>query len=154
MKGEYMKVSFYEYINDDKLKFAVIVSIYQDKWVFCKHKLRDTYEIPGGHRELGEDIEACAKRELYEETGALDFKLERICDYGVIGKSKFNHDGKESFGTLFYAKIECLGQLPDSEIDQIYLFEQLPLDWTYPEIQPYMIDEIKKRNKITSKDNL
>ena len=46
-----MEVKFYENINDELLKFAVIIAKHQDKWVFCKHKERDTYEIPGGHRE-------------------------------------------------------------------------------------------------------
>lgn len=27
-----------------------------NKWVFCKHKERETYEVPGGHRESGETI--------------------------------------------------------------------------------------------------
>ena len=27
------------------------------KWVFCRHKERNTWEIPGGHREMGEAIE-------------------------------------------------------------------------------------------------
>ena len=34
------------------------------KWVFCKHKERDTFEVHGGHREFGEDIIETAKREL------------------------------------------------------------------------------------------
>lgn len=28
--------------------------------VFCKHKERETYEIPGGHRDAGEAIEDTA----------------------------------------------------------------------------------------------
>ena len=51
-----MQVQFYEEIEDQLLKFAVILSKYQNKWVFCKHKLRDTFEIPGGHREENENI--------------------------------------------------------------------------------------------------
>ena len=33
-----MQVQFYEEIEDQLLKFAVILSKYQNKWVFCKHK--------------------------------------------------------------------------------------------------------------------
>ena len=45
------KVKFYDSISDELLKFAVIISKTQGKWVFCKHKERDTYEVPGRHRE-------------------------------------------------------------------------------------------------------
>ena len=51
-----MEVKFYDTVNDELLKFAVIISQSNGKWVFCKHKERDTYEVPGGHREDGEDI--------------------------------------------------------------------------------------------------
>ena len=90
----YMKVRFYDEIEDERLKFAVIVSRYQNKWVFCKHKQRDTYEIPGGHRENGETILETARRELYEETGALEYSIQPICVYSVIGKNRVNDSGE------------------------------------------------------------
>ena len=65
------EVRFYDTVNDELLKFAVIISQSNGKWVFCKHKERDTYEVPGGHREAGENILETAKRELQEETGAV-----------------------------------------------------------------------------------
>ena len=43
-----------------------------------RHKDRSTFEIPGGHIEDGEDYISCAKRELYEETGAKEFDLHFI----------------------------------------------------------------------------
>ncbi len=76
-----MKVKFYKNIDEDSLKFAVIIAKHDEKWVFCKHKERDTYEVPGGHRESGETIEETAKRELYEETGATDYLMEPVCVY-------------------------------------------------------------------------
>lgn len=45
-----MKVKFFDLNADKPLKYAVICARYNGKWVFCKHKERDTYEIPGGHR--------------------------------------------------------------------------------------------------------
>ena len=79
-----MSVNFYDSVDDKLLKFAVIVSKSNGKWVFCKHKKRTTYEIPGGYREPGEDIVETARRELVEETGAIDFDLKPICVYSVI----------------------------------------------------------------------
>lgn len=54
-----LEVKFYDTVDDSLLKFAVIISLSNGKWVFCKHKERDTYEAPGGHREIGEDIGNC-----------------------------------------------------------------------------------------------
>ena len=43
------------------------------RWVLCKHKERNTYEVPGGHREKNETILETAQREFNEETRAVDF---------------------------------------------------------------------------------
>lgn len=56
-----IEVKFYDQVSDELLKFAVIISKTDGKWVFCKHKLRDTYEVPGGHREENETILDTAK---------------------------------------------------------------------------------------------
>ena len=50
------KVQFYDRVDDGKLRFAVIITRTEGHWVFCKHRDRDTLEVPGGHREPGEDI--------------------------------------------------------------------------------------------------
>jgi GNAT superfamily N-acetyltransferase len=71
-----LEVKFYDTVDDSLLKFAVIISQSNGKWVFCKHKERDTYEAPGGHREVGEDILETAKRELQEETGAIVCEID------------------------------------------------------------------------------
>ncbi|EDS07424.1 hypothetical protein CLOSCI_01523 [[Clostridium] scindens ATCC 35704] len=57
-------MKLYDTVDDALLKFAVIISKSNGKWVFCKHKERDTFEVHGGHREFGEDIIETAKREL------------------------------------------------------------------------------------------
>ena len=91
-------VKFYDDIEDALLKFAVIITKYQGHWVFCKHKDRETLEVPGGHREPGERIEETAKRELYEETGAIKYQMEPIGIYSVTSPKNFN--GEETFGKL------------------------------------------------------
>ena len=86
-----MEVKFYDTVNDELLKFAVVISKSNGKWVFCMHKERDTYEVSGGHREVGENILETAKRELQEETGAVKYEIKPICVYSVIGKTRVNN---------------------------------------------------------------
>jgi len=140
-----MQVNFYETVDDNLLKFAVIISRSYGKWVFCKHKERDTYEVPGGHREAGETILETAKRELQEETGALRFDIQPICVYSVTGKNKVNQSGEETFGMLFYAEIKEFEEELHSEMERVELFEELPEKWTYPLIQPILIKEYLDR---------
>ena len=136
-----LEVKFYDTVDDSLLKFAVIISQSNGKWVFCKHKERDTYEAPGGHREVGEDILETAKRELQEETGAIQFDIKPICVYSVKGKNSVNETGEETFGLLCFAEItEFSGQL-ESEIEKVELMDELPQNWTYPLIQPKLIEK-------------
>ena len=139
-------VKFYDKAEDSLLKFAVIVARAEGKWIFCKHRQRDTYEIPGGHRETGESIFEAACRELREETGAIDFKLTPVCVYSVLGKNSINkNDEEESFGMLFYADVSSFEKELHYEIDTIIISEKLACNWTYPLIQPKLIEETRRR---------
>ena len=136
-------VNFYESAADELLKFAVIIARADNKWVFCRHKDRDTYECPGGHREPGEHILETAKRELYEETGATEFEITPVCVYSVLDETDFN--GEETFGMLYYAEIKSFEKELHFEIEKIMLTEQLVDHWTYPLIQPLLIREAERR---------
>ena len=146
--GRMVEVKVYDNIADELLKCAVIISKTDNKWVFCKHKERETYEVPGGHREPGESIFETAKRELQEETGAIDFKIEPICVYSVKGKTRVNENiDDETFGMLFIADISSFVEL-HCEIEKILISDKLVDNWTYPLIQPILIEEAKKRGFI------
>ena len=133
-----IKVGFPDKVPDEKLEFAVIVARHGGKWVFCKHRQRDTYECPGGHREAGEAIEQTARRELWEETGAEVFSLAQIGPYSV-------EDGeKTTYGMFYYAEIEKFGELPELEIERIELMETQPTAWSYPQIQPYLLEKVRE----------
>ena len=139
------EVNFYDDVDDSLLEFTVIISKSNGKWVFCKHKERDTFEVPGGHRETGEKIEDTAVRELKEETGAVDFNIKPVCVYSVKGKTRVNENAaKESFGMLYAAEIFSFEEI-HSEIEKIVLSDDLIRQWTYPLIQPKLISEAKKR---------
>ena len=146
-----LEVKFYDSVDDSLLKFAVIVSQSNGKWVFCKHKERDTYEVPGGHREAGESILETAKRELQEETGAIRFDMKPLCVYSVTGKTRVNDTGEESFGLLCYAEITEFTTELHSEMEKIVLLDELelPEEWTYPLIQPKLIEKyLQMKNTI------
>ncbi len=137
------EVNFYEFskVDNNKLKFAVIVSKYNTQWIFVKHKSRETWEIPGGRREESEVIFATAERELYEETGAIDFNITPICVYSV------KQNETKTFGGLFYAEILKIGPLPPFEIDKINFFDKIPNNLTYPFIQNDLFRRVLKFEK-------
>lgn len=142
-----MQVKFYEQVEDSLLKFAVIVSKSCGKWVFCKHRERDTYEVPGGHREEGETILGTAERELREETGAVLFDMKPVCVYSVTGKNRVNESGDETYGMLYFADIKRFEKELHSEMEKVRLFNELPDALTYPQIQPLLIAEVQRREK-------
>ena len=94
----------------------------------CKHKNRETWEIPGGHIEKGETPESAAKRELFEETGATEFVLVPEFKYS------FEINEKKTFSVMYKAVITKMQKLPDFEIKEIDFFEKLPNNVTYPDI--------------------
>lgn len=129
-----LQVRFYSAVPDEKLKFVVIAAQYEGNWIFCRHRSRDTWEIPGGHREPGENIETAARRELWEETGARQFSLRPVSAYAV-------KDGtEETFGMLYVAEIKLLDPLPDFEMAERTFSAAQPERLTYPEIQPLLIN--------------
>lgn len=133
-----VRVRFYDHAPDEKLRFAVVVAQAQGRWVFCKHKQRDTFECPGGKREPGESILAAAERELREESGAASFRLYPVCVYSVIRGARDNPE-EESFGMLYYGEIFSFEGELHSEMERVELFDHLPEQWTYPQIQPMFL---------------
>jgi len=134
-----IKIEFFEESSDVKpLKYAVIVTRYQNMWVLVKHRERSTWEIPAGRKETDETIDETAKRELFEETGALKYDLRAISLYSV------EMEGSVSYGKLFFAEVYKFTELPESEIDRVELFKELPDNLTYPLIQPILLERVKE----------
>ena len=110
--------------------FAIMVSRYLDQWIWVKQRGKDSWELPAGHVESGETPLKAARRELFEETGALDFKICPVISYeGIL-------NGNQVYGMIFLAEITNLGPLPHFEIDEIRFFDGIPEELTYPLLQP------------------
>lgn len=119
--------------------FAIMVCRYQDQWIWVKHKERDTWELPAGHIESRETPLEAAHRELFEETGALEFTIEPVISYeGVLNE-------RLVFGLIFFVEITRLGPLPDFEIGETGFFEGIPERLTYPLIQPHFFGFVQKK---------
>lgn len=137
LRGE-LKCNIYPLNSLESYKYVVICSSYQGKWVMSRHKSRDTWETQGGHIEAGETPFGAARRELYEESGIKDSEIYPVCDYvGFNSKSSAN-------GMVFLAIVNSLGELPESEIKEIRIFDTLPKELTYPKTSPVLFNEAYK----------
>ncbi len=141
-------VRFYDDAPDERLKFAVIVAVEHGRMLWCRHRERDTWEIPGGHREPGEAVLDTAARELREETAAEEFQLRPLCCYSVTGKTRVNPDGRESFGLLATAEVTRRGDALHEEIAEVRPMDRMPSALTYPDIQPDLMAEALRRGAL------
>ena len=122
-------------VPDNKLDFVIIVARHKGQWLFCRHKNRDTWEIPGGKREPGETITEAAHRELHEETGATKASITPICIF-VVKKEA------ESFGLVAFADVEEIDAMPECEMSEFKLFDEPPPNQTYEYVHPKVFDRV------------
>ena len=124
--------------SQEYYKYVVVCANYQGKWLFSRHKKRTTWETQGGHVEPGETPLQAAKRELYEESGVIHAEVYPVCDYkGFRGP-------RHSYGMVFLAVVHELGELPESEMQEVKVFEELPENLTYPKMTPLLVKAAEK----------
>ncbi len=82
---------------------AVILTDEQDQILICRRKAGGNcgglWEFPGGKREEGETMEACAIRECQEELG-VKIKLD-----GIFDQHRFTYPDQEIAFTFFWGHI-------------------------------------------------
>ncbi|MDR0469761.1 MAG: NUDIX domain-containing protein [Peptococcaceae bacterium] len=124
---------FFPREDQEEAKIVVIATKYRGKWLFVRHKDRTTFEMPAGHRESGESLLEAARRELYEETGAVDYAIWPVTAYGVLQGDETN------YGQLYFAAVEHLGNLPPYEIAERFILNRPPEALTYATIQHQLL---------------
>ena len=124
--------------SQEYYKYVVVCSNYQGNWLFSRHKKRTTWETQGGHVEPGETPLQAAKRELYEESGVTKAEVYPVCDYKGFRGPRSSH------GIVFLAVVHELGELPESEMQEVRIFEELPENLTYPQMTPLLVKEAEK----------
>lgn len=124
-------------IDDEIAIYSNVVWAYQGKIVFVKWKGKTTWELPWGRLEKWESSFDCAKRELYEETGITNAQLQFLCSW-TLHQHK---EGKSHYWNVYLANVLELWELPESEIEEVELFTNIPENLTYPVNQ---IDIVKK----------
>ena len=117
---------------------------------------RNVIVVDSGANDLfsKEDIDNAEK--LIEEADVVLAQLEIPLDTALYamkvakkhGKTRVNENiDDETFGMLFIADINSFEEL-HSEIEKILISDKLVENWTYPLIQPILIEEAKKRGFI------
>jgi 8-oxo-dGTP diphosphatase len=84
--GHKVELSFSKNAFTIKAQHVLVIAQLGNYWVLTKHKERGL-EFPGGKVERGENLEAAARREAYEETGAVFSELTYLAEYKVSDKS-------------------------------------------------------------------
>ena len=135
IRGKYMvEVQFYNIDEPIKCKYVVMLAKYKGKYVLCRHVDRNTWEFPGGHIEQGENIDEAAKRELLEETGASNATFNKMAVYSV------KNDKNIDYGMFYYVEIHSFDEKLHHEIEEINITDELSDNWTYPDIQPKLLE--------------
>ena len=111
--------------------------------MLSRHRQRSTWETQGGHVEPGETPQEAAERELYEESGAVEYDIRALCDYWAGDETT----GEGATGMVFHAEIHRRESLPQSEMAEVRLFDALPENLTYPAITPELFGYLFKERK-------
>ncbi|ANU16784.1 nucleoside triphosphatase YtkD [Planococcus maritimus] len=104
-------------------RHVLVIGKFEGQWLLTRHSVRGL-EFPGGKAEPGESLEQAAKREVYEETGAVVNELEWLAEYQVHTDQAFSK-------TVFTATIKNMKSVQWMETEGPVLVPKLMVDENY-----------------------
>ena len=121
---------------------SIVFTFYEGKYVMTYHPKRKGWEFPAGRREENETAVECAKRETFEETGAI---LSEAIPLGYYLVSKHNNVFKTA---IFMSDVDKFEPKPHwSETDLVKLFEELPKNISYKDDVYKIVLEYISKNR-------
>jgi 8-oxo-dGTP diphosphatase len=84
--GNQVELSFIQNAFEEEAKHVLVICQSGEEWLLTSHKKRGL-EFPGGKMEPGETLEKAARREVYEETGAILGELTFLAEYKISDPS-------------------------------------------------------------------
>ena len=138
------------HFNEEEINMVIIIAVHKGKYVFSYNKKWQGWDIPGGAREVGETVLESAKRELWEETGAVKFDIIAVTD--CVTKSTLPIPNRNRPGRLYLAEIHEFENINDqSEITEIGFFNSAPdnLSWANAHRQIFeYVHQLRTNDKI------
>jgi 8-oxo-dGTP diphosphatase len=99
--GNQVELSFTQRAFQEEAKHVLVICQYEEDWLLTNHKQRGL-EFPGGKMEPGETLEQAARRETYEETGAILDELTFIAEY------KFTNPAGSFVKAVYWGKVRSI----------------------------------------------
>lgn len=122
--------------QSDSFSYVVVAANYNGSWVWVRKKGALEWEMPTGHVEINESPEEAARREFWEESGAVEFKLYPVCDFSI------EQGERKSYNRLFYAQVTKFGELPEYEMEEVSFRKMLPENRTYGNVHPTLLNRV------------
>lgn len=101
------------------LVFTQVVVVHEGRTLLIFNSERDQWEVPGGGLEPGETVDACAVRELLEETGQA---AAAVC-FRALFKIRTT-DARYEYGALYTATLDAPREfVPNAEVARIHWWD-------------------------------
>jgi len=131
----------------DNITYVWMIVKHNEKFVLSWHRKSGKWDHVGGHVEKDENPLYAAKRELFEETGAIDFDIVPVYDFAVFNKDGVLHKN----GRTYFVNVRKFADLPEgSEMSKIGFFDKIPEDFRYDGSSEAATEDYKRVERYAS----